>query len=86
MSVTPFLPQRGRQRKGSPPLTPISKVQSREDYRYTGDARAAGAEASDAAAPRIALIKTGASSGTPFSYYYEEHPAEIRNSSPTVPG
>jgi hypothetical protein len=49
MRVSPSLPQRGRQSKGSIPLTP-SFLKSIifnliKDYRTMGDARAAGAEA-----------------------------------------
>ena len=56
MRVTPSLPQRGRQPKGSIPLTPsffksiIFNVIS--DYRNMGDAQAAGTEAQRAGAPK----------------------------------
>jgi hypothetical protein len=60
MSVTPSLPQRGRQRKGSIPSTPpiFQKfINLLRDYRNMGDARAAGAEASDAEAPKSIIYK-----------------------------
>ena len=47
MSVTPSLPRRGRQPKGSAPLTPLRNIFANllSAYRITGDAPATGAEA-----------------------------------------
>ena len=58
MRVTPSLPQRGRQRKGSLPLTPFFGgifTNLLGAYPCVGDARAVGVEASDAVAPKSDL-------------------------------
>ena len=57
--MTPSLPQRGRLPKGCDPLTPHQLFHYEKfpfnlliDYRYRGDAHAAGAEALCAGAPK----------------------------------
>lgn len=58
MGVTPSLPQRGRQHKGSVPLTPFSEEFSLffcGAIPIVGDAQAAGAAASDAVTPKSGL-------------------------------
>ena len=58
MRVTPSLPQRGRQRKGSLRMTPCFGgifTNLLWVYPCVGDARAVGAEASDAVAPKSDL-------------------------------
>ena len=56
MRVTPSLPQRGRQREGVRPLDPRGIFTTLlRAYPDVEDARAAGAEASDAAAPKSGL-------------------------------
>jgi hypothetical protein len=60
MSVTPSLPQKGRQPKGCTPLTPFSwtfPAYLLSDYRNVGDAIAAGAEP-HGEAPKSLLITT----------------------------
>ena len=55
MRVTPSLPQRGRQPKGSIPLDPHFRgifINLLRDYHIFGDALAAGAEARCAGAPK----------------------------------